>query len=311
MQHTTGNIGNVTVNVALGDMTAIKADAFVVPEFQTCVSEGGVGGAIWSKGAGKGMEAYERHIKKHGKQEFGSVVVTDAGGGNSSKLLHAVTVGSGAENEFTTIQTSVYNALKTAQEQGMQSVVIPQMGTGIIGSLTSEQSAGAIMAGINRFNADGGKMDVSVVIYGSQKAYNTFTNSLQNHSYENATPETGAKEFNIAEFAQEMSKESPRINAQLHSEILNAAKNAKYDATVVEKLLNSHPAVAEQLAQIKGSDGNALFSALDISDIFYNCRKTVEKNPDAILKIFDNPSEISFIENCKNRAFGVFKILYY
>ena len=311
MQYTTGNIGNVTVNVALGDMTAIKADAFVVPEFQTRVSEGGVGGAIWSKGAGKGMEAYEKHIKKHGKQEFGSVVVTDAGGGNSSKLLHAVTVGSGAENEFTTIQTAVYNALRTAQEQGMQSVVIPQMGTGIIGSLTSEQSAGAIMSGINQFNADGGKMDVSVVIYGSQNAYNTFTNSLQNHSYTEAQPEVGTKEFNIAEFAKEMSQESPRVNAQLRSEILHAAKNASYDATVVERLLNSHPEIAEQLAQIKGSDGNALFSAPDISDIFYNCSKTVENNPDAILEIFDDPSNISKIELFKNKSAVIYWMLYH
>ena len=53
----------------------------------------------------------------------------------------------------------------------MQSVVIPQMRRGIVGALTSEQSAKAIMSGINQFNADGGKMDINIVIYGSQNGY--------------------------------------------------------------------------------------------------------------------------------------------
>ena len=204
MEHVSGEIGNVTVKIANGDMTQIKADAYIVPQFQSCASFGGVGGAIARRGAEQGLQAFEDIISQQGKQPFGSVHLTDSYGGNSKKLLHAVSVGSGAENEFNTVQTAVYNALKAAEENGLQSVAVPAMGTGIIGSLTEEQSAKAIMAAIKQFSDEGGKMDVSMVIYGSKKGYNDFANTLSAKSYTNATAQTGTKEFDTAKWISEM-----------------------------------------------------------------------------------------------------------
>ena len=162
MKYDSGNIGDVTVKVASGDLTTVKADAYLVPEFNSCVSEGGVGGAIWRNGGSKGLDAYEQIIKTQGKQEFGTVHITESGGGNSSKLIHAVTVGSGAENEFEVVQKAVYNALKSAEEQGLSSVAMPALGTGIIGNLTNEQSAQAMMSAIRQFTNEGGKIRIAI-----------------------------------------------------------------------------------------------------------------------------------------------------
>ena len=207
MRHHDGNIGNVSVSVASGDITTIKADAYLVPEFKMGASDAGVGGAIWSRGAGKGMEAYNNIIKTQGEQEFGSVHVTESGGGNSSKLIHAVTVNSGAENEFAVVQKAVYNALKAAEKQGLTSIAIPQVGTGIIGRLTDEQSAQAIMSAIKQFSDEGGQMDVSLVIYGNQRAYNTFSTKLDNGSYANAgaVSTVGGRELNSGRIIMGMS----------------------------------------------------------------------------------------------------------
>ena len=42
MKYDSGNIGNVSVKVASGDITIVKADAYLVPEFQMGASDGGV-----------------------------------------------------------------------------------------------------------------------------------------------------------------------------------------------------------------------------------------------------------------------------
>lgn len=204
MPQAQSQINNVAVTVAGGDMTSIEADAYIVPQFDSCISEGGVGGAVMRGGAVKGMNDYGKYIKKSGNLNWSDVVLTKSGGGNSKYLIHTVTAGAEADNSFEVIQKAVYNSFKIAQQQGLQSMVIPAMGTGIIGHLTNEESANAIMAGINQFANEGGKMDVSVVVYSTGQGYRDFENVLKSKSYENAKPVTGTKEFDTNAFITEM-----------------------------------------------------------------------------------------------------------
>ncbi|TNE32676.1 MAG: hypothetical protein EP349_01095 [Alphaproteobacteria bacterium] len=200
MESYTDKINNVTVSVALGDLTQLKVDAFVVPEFAGGASYGGVGGAVANGGGDRGLEAYQQHVNKNGKQAFGAVVLTESGGGNAPYLLHAASVGSEREEEFLTVQTSIVNALETAHEKGLSSVAAPALGTGIIGQLTDTQSAKAMMSAVDAFSQKypDAEMEVSLVIFGSGAAYNSFLEVLQNKSYENVSAEAGGRVFDFA-----------------------------------------------------------------------------------------------------------------
>lgn len=202
-----GQMRNVRFRVALGDMTKIKADAYIVPNFKGGASYGGVGGSVARAGAVKGLEEFDNFVAKNGIQEFGSVLLTDSHGGNSDKLLHAVSVGSGASAEFGTVQSSIYNALQTAEKNGVKSVVSPAMGTGIIGDLTPEQSAKAIFSALKKFADEGKNIDFSVVIYGDTRAYNDFLKTMTTKSYESLEKEVGQKDFNVAKWFIEMQRD--------------------------------------------------------------------------------------------------------
>jgi O-acetyl-ADP-ribose deacetylase (regulator of RNase III) len=203
-----GRIGNTSVQVSLGDMTQVKADAYLVPEFDSCVSLGGVGGAVYRGGAVSGMNAYENHLKSNGgSQPFGAAIVTPSGGGNSKHLIHVVSVGSDRQEEFKTVQTSVYNALKAAAGKGIKTVVAPALGTGIIGQLTSEQSAQAMLSGIQKFAVEvGDQNQVQIVIYGDKRAQETFGRVLSSGTFSHAVAEfqIGQKEFDPEEWIRSM-----------------------------------------------------------------------------------------------------------
>ena len=214
MPRTEGKIGNVSVSVAGGDMTQIKADAYVVPEFDDCISEGGVGGAIYRSGAEEGMEAYGKYIAEKGKLNLKDIFIAESGGGYSKYLIHAVTVGANKDNAYEVARDGVFNALTEAQKKGIKSVVIPAIGTGIIGSLTNSESANAILNGVKKFADNGGKMDVCAVVYSTGAGFNDFSNVLKSKSYENPETKTGTKDFNATAFASEMAQvimNSPRI----------------------------------------------------------------------------------------------------
>jgi len=206
MENYTDKINNATVSIALGDMTKLKADAFVVPEFASGSSYGGVGGAVANTGGHRGLEAYQKHIDQNGAMEFGSVLLTESGGGNAKYLLHAVSVGSEREEEFSVVQSAVFKALETAHEKGLKSLVAPALGTGIIGQLTDTQSAKAMLSAVDAFSQKypDSEMAVSVVIFGSNAAYNSFLGVLQNKAYENVSAEAGGRTFDFGRWADGM-----------------------------------------------------------------------------------------------------------
>ena len=214
MESYSDTINQVNVTIAMGDMTRHTADAFLVPQFAGGPSYGGVGGAVADSGAEIGMEKYHAHVKATGEQEYGSALLTPSGGGNSSYLLHVVSVGSERDQEFETVFKSVYNALQAAHDEGLTSVAAPALGTGIIGQLQDEQSARAMLSAVNLFSENNpeAEMSVSVVIFGSAAAYNSFLETLQNRTYQNAEPEVGQRDFNMGQWVQGMQFHADREN---------------------------------------------------------------------------------------------------
>jgi O-acetyl-ADP-ribose deacetylase (regulator of RNase III) len=209
-------IGSVTANVGLGDLTEAKADAYIVPQFNSCASEGGVGAAICRAGAQLGViDEYEGIVRNAGGTvEFGKAFVTAAHGGNTEKLIHVVSVGSGHEREYKVVHQAIYNALVAAKAAAIKSIVCPVLGTGIIGALTDEQSAKAMLSAVQRFdrdNRDSG-IQVTFVAYGNPQntnhpTFRTLKNVLTQETYKGASPVVGVREFDPERFRTELQRD--------------------------------------------------------------------------------------------------------
>ena len=202
-------IGECKVTVQLGDMTRIPSDAYVVPEFQGGASYGGVGGAIYRSGGGAGLDEFEAMAQSEGPFSFGTVKLTKSGGGNSKFLLHAVTVGSGAEREFQVVHEGFLECLRQAQANGISEIVAPALGTGIIGDLNATQSAKAMLSAVEKFTSEGGAVGVKIAIYGDRDAFAAYSQVLTEAMYsETDTKQGGQKLFDLDQWTTAMNTDA-------------------------------------------------------------------------------------------------------
>lgn len=161
-------INNIQVSVVSGNITTLEnVNAIVIPQFNNCVSYGGVGGAAFRAGMEEGLEAYQCYLDNlEHDVPFGTVVHTQSGAEHIPYLLHAVSVGAPQDEAMDVVSKCVLEALKRAQENGHQVIAIPALGTGIIGDLTDQQSIVAILNGIWAFdNAQSVVKEVKIVVY--------------------------------------------------------------------------------------------------------------------------------------------------
>ncbi len=205
--------------IALGDMTRIPCDAYVVPHFQGDVSFAGVGGAVARGGAGHGLMEYEKYVDALNRtQEWGEATVTKSGGGNSTHLIHVVSVGNrSVEKELRTVAMATSSALYRAHEQLLDTIVFPALGTGAHGELVAGQSARAILGSLYTYwskEPSNRPHGVTVAIYGDRDAYHSFSAVLELgvSTQEAAMVDEGkSKKFNLARWAVD-------VTAGMHTE---------------------------------------------------------------------------------------------
>ncbi len=173
------NFWNVTVSVANWDMRKIKADAYIVPDFQGWTAAWWVWGSLWKTNAQKWMQAYNDYVRKQWwEAEFWDVLITKSWWGNSEYLIHAVTCNRyGEQNKRRAkwlIPETIYKALIDAQNTWIKSIVIPALQTGEYGHLDNKESATAIKEWIKRFSEEWWQMDICLVIYNNEKGFQSF-----------------------------------------------------------------------------------------------------------------------------------------
>ena len=213
MKEFNGIIGNCPIRISIGNMIKEKAGAYLVPHFSAGVNYGGIAGAVARFGAQLGVEEYEEFVNKNGPQPFGQVKITKSYGGNAEFLLHAVTVGSGAATEFDVARTATQDSLKLCEKNGIATLIVPALGTGIVGELADQQSAKAMLSAIDRYSKAGGKaVDISFVFLDrepeeAEALFAAFTKVLKDKSYENAPSEVGRRKIDVGRWAQGMQYE--------------------------------------------------------------------------------------------------------
>ncbi|MBP5399794.1 MAG: macro domain-containing protein [Alphaproteobacteria bacterium] len=199
-------IGKIKITIKQGNIAAEDVDCIMVPEFNDCASYGGVGYAIKNAGMEDGLCAYTMAVKKN-PLATGEEMITPSGK-VGIMLAHVATIEANANEQFYVVTKAVLQTLISADALGVKTIAVPELGTGIIGSLTPEQSAKAIFSALNHFNTicPGNAMqELRLVIYGGSTK--PAEKVLEEQSYRDAKPEKGQKKFDLIKWVKEISEQ--------------------------------------------------------------------------------------------------------
>jgi O-acetyl-ADP-ribose deacetylase (regulator of RNase III) len=134
------------IQLVVGDITRIPADAIVNAANSALAGGGGVDGAIHRVGGPAVMADLER---RYGRDRFcptGSAVVSDAGNLPASWVIHAVGPiwrgGAAGEPEF--LASAYRTSLRLAAEHGARTMSLPALSCGIYGYPVDEAARIAI-----------------------------------------------------------------------------------------------------------------------------------------------------------------------
>jgi len=117
-----------------GDLTREEVDAIVNAANSHLAHGGGVAGAIVRRGGREIQEESDRLVRDRGPVPPGEAVVTGAGRLPARYVIHAVgPIWQGRGDEPDLLRRAVQSALARAEEQGVATLSLPAISTGIFG----------------------------------------------------------------------------------------------------------------------------------------------------------------------------------
>lgn len=120
---------NCSVELIVGDITDITADAIVNPANSQLVLGAGVAGAIKHKGGPK----IQAECNNLGPIDVGYTVITTGGNLPAKHVIHAVGPTDDMLNKNELLAMAVQNSLALAQKYKLQSIALPAISTGVFG----------------------------------------------------------------------------------------------------------------------------------------------------------------------------------
>lgn len=116
------------IKLVKGDITEMDVDAIVNAANNYLILGGGVAGAIRQKGG----EIIQEECNKIGPIAVGDAVITTGGNLKAKYVIHAA---SGGSTPITakSLENSVKNSLRRADEKGLKTIAFPAIGVGIFG----------------------------------------------------------------------------------------------------------------------------------------------------------------------------------
>ena len=125
----------MTVELLIGDITTIPADAIVNAANSSLAGGGGVDGAIHRAGGPAVMADLERRYGRGRYCPTGSAVISDAGALPSTWVIHAVGPiwRGGSAGEAEQLASAYRTSLRLAAEHGARTVSFPAISCGIYG----------------------------------------------------------------------------------------------------------------------------------------------------------------------------------
>lgn len=110
-----------------GDLVEQEVDAIVNAANNELILGGGVAGAIRTRGG----PAIQQECNAHGPIGVGEAAITGGGDLPARHVIHAASMGLGGITTSQTLRSSMDSAFRLARENGVRSIAIPAVGTGI------------------------------------------------------------------------------------------------------------------------------------------------------------------------------------
>ncbi|MBE0534665.1 MAG: macro domain-containing protein [Phycisphaerae bacterium] len=167
-------INRAILELVQGDITEQAADAIVNAANGQLVLGGGVAGAIRKKGG----PAIQAECNEKAPILVGEAVITTAGDLKARHVIHAVGPRMGEGDEDVKLKNATWNALKTADENGLKSIAFPAISTGVFGFPMDRCAAIMIRTTIEYLSGETGIGKVIFCLF-DEKSYETFLGALE------------------------------------------------------------------------------------------------------------------------------------
>jgi O-acetyl-ADP-ribose deacetylase (regulator of RNase III) len=122
-------VNQTILELMLGDITDLDADAVVNAANATLQMGGGVAGAIRQKGGPRIQE----ECNQIGGTYVGGAVMTTGDSLKARHVIHAVGPRQGDEHADEKLKEATLNSLKLADKHGLKSIAFPAISTGVFG----------------------------------------------------------------------------------------------------------------------------------------------------------------------------------
>jgi O-acetyl-ADP-ribose deacetylase (regulator of RNase III) len=175
-------VGNAILQLTVGDITDVEADAIVNAANSSLLGGGGVDGAIHRRGGPKILEECKkiRATLWPDGLPTGHAVITSGGNLKTKHVIH--TVGpvwfGGFHVEAELLKQAYRNALKLAVASGLKTIAFPSISTGAYGYPTEEASRVAVKT-IKSFLENEDKRDKVVMVLFSEMDFNIYLNAAK------------------------------------------------------------------------------------------------------------------------------------
>jgi O-acetyl-ADP-ribose deacetylase (regulator of RNase III) len=167
-------INKSVLRVVKGDITDTEVEAFVYYATSNLQLGSGFGNAI----AVRGGPSIQKELEGLGPVETGESVISDAGKLKSKYIVHAVGPKFQEEEIEAKLKTTILNALKRAEEKGIEQIAFPPMGVGFYG-VPIPKSAEITLGTIKEYLEGDTKLQEVIVVANDSREYKPFEARLQ------------------------------------------------------------------------------------------------------------------------------------
>jgi O-acetyl-ADP-ribose deacetylase (regulator of RNase III) len=148
--------------IMAGDLVEQDVDAIVNAANSDLVLGGGVAGAIRSQGG----PAIQEDCDAHGPVKVGEAALTGAGELLARHIIHAASMSLGGRTSAKSLRSSMDSSFRIAHSQGVRTIAIPAVGTGIAG-FPMDECAMVMAQSLSNALADGWRpTEVRFVLFG-------------------------------------------------------------------------------------------------------------------------------------------------
>lgn len=160
------------IELLLGDITKVAADAVVNAANTSLMGGGGVDGAIHRAGGPAILDDCRKIVARQGGCKTGEAVITTAGNLPAKFVIHTVgpVWNGGDKNESEKLADCYRNALQLAVDNGCRSVAFPNISTGVY-RFPKASAAGIAVATVREFLAQTDEIERVIFVCFDEENY--------------------------------------------------------------------------------------------------------------------------------------------